>query len=207
MISDERMEAAIRSAIKDASGKKMSDAVYIFKNMVKGLLEDDTFTILPGIDKDPAPMPTPMPPPMEPIKRIEELKPVGHNAAKYSDQSRVRRSVGDIQTILAEKAPPYINVIPEGSEAEINLRKSIRIEGGDGYQGVQLCYQPPNMESGVPYPKVTFWCNEEDMDIDGAVEKMRQEAALMYRVRKTPIVTSVKAMPPLETRFAAKEQV
>lgn len=217
-------DEAIRAALKAASGKGMTAAVASAREILLDFLANEEAFSVDSPD-EPAPLPPPIVKPSEPIGRtgmahefdkvreakyqeIEELTelPSIDKSNSKSTVARKRRSLADIGVIVEKAAPGYIEVIPEGRVEPMPLIRYIMADQQAG--AVQLCYQPSKMEPGVSYPKVWFFETDENPpDVAAAIEKMKGEAAKIYRLRTGPITTTVKELGPLSTRMAAREQV
>ena len=54
---------------------------------------------------------------------------------------------------------------------------------------IQLSYRPNNNDPDIPYPKTHLFTTDESWDWEKILEKMAKDAASMYRLRTSPVVT------------------
>jgi len=201
-----KLERAVRLGLQLAKDTPMDEAVGIMIECLELVLDQNLGANSAHLGANSAPAPllaTPEPTPRPTI--IEDLVPIGepggqvpaNGSSAIADavrKVRVWRAVEDLFSIVSEKAPPSISIVPEGRTDEITLIRTL-VQVAGTYAGVTLSYRLAGVDPEVPYPKQSFWVTDENLAVEQAVDKMKSDARKMYRSRTGPIRQGIAAQP------------
>lgn len=198
-VDRKRLSLAIKLGLERASGKDLLEATQVLVEALSLVLDiSDPDPPLSEEPVDPKPKPETRPSTLPPP--IHDLAPIGEPDAR-SKRERSYYSLSDIQQIVIENSPPFIEISIDGLDQPATLNRSVsQLNADSGGGGVQLAYTHPKAEYGMPYPKATFWTTSEEVDVPSALDKIRRDASEIYRIRTTPIQT--KAPIPPANMFA-----
>ncbi len=197
-----------RQAIRDASGKPMSEAVKIIAEAILGTHgpKEEAF-IVEGPKEQPEPI-TPLFSPSEiRSKPITELAPIKPVIAPPRSVVRVRHTSETMQEAVIENTPASLDITPEGLTEQITLYRTLMVDSGNP-PSVQVAYRIKDHDPEAPYVRYFLWATDDKAwDFPAIMAKLKADAQSMYRKRTKPIMTHVQQMGPVESRLAKKESV
>ena len=102
-------------------------------------------------------------------------------------------SLADIeQKIMAETPACFDVAVGEGQT--ITLHRSL-IQGTNGMKGICLTYAPQGAPPEAPRASATFWSTELELNVAEKFNRLKDQAASLYQIRKKPIATHAPAKP------------
>ncbi len=192
-IDKPQLENVIGKAIRDASGKGFLQATKLITESVWALLEaykPETFTITDQEPEPTSPPPQPIvPKATAPITSLRSVRPPRTAIVQQQHTTEF------IQDLILKNTPEVLEFTPENTQNEAHLNRVLNVSN-DTPPSVQISYRPNNAGPEVPYPKKILFStdNLEDWNFPEIVDKMRRDAASMYRLRTQPITTTIVNM-------------
>jgi len=185
-MDNQKLKIAIRKGLQAAAGKSIEEAVetmMIYLDAYLGILEQPT----------PAHSSVPPASPVNYANPIDDLPPIDSQPIEKKDANKVR-IWWDAQTLYQKViSNTSAEIFVDVSGNKLKLLRTVQIMNGD-IDGVSLAYIPEQRGDNMPYPKESFWCSDEHVDIYKAMVKITSDAQKMYQPRKGPI----RQMIPLE---------
>lgn len=183
----------IKTALRMASGKSMDEAAAIVADaieMVSGVMED---TAPPApVVSEPISIRAEAPPPLSVV--AEPLPPPTQPAKQVNDPTKLNQLVNSMM-------PPMLEVAVNGNSLKLT-RSVIPMpmptgnEGGSPDFGIQVSYKAEGQNNPeLPFPKVSFWTTDENLDFGAAVASIQDQASKIYGFKVKPI-RAVRPAPP-----------
>lgn len=176
MVEKAKLRKFLRTGLTAAAGKSLDEATEIVASYLDLLLEEQV-----------------SPPRIEPTapklivvsdEPIAELAPIASGAPQREDKTRIWWEIQDLQNKVLKETPADMTIKIEGKELKL-LRIVQQLPGV--VSGVMLAYAPAGADSTTPIPRITFWCTDEKIQLESALEKIHKDAEMMYKPRKGPI--------------------
>lgn len=175
----------VGKAIKAASGKSFAEAQKMISEAVLGLQGTAPAEVFSIISPEPE-QPEIPPSVIRPTSRLTTLRPV----IQPPPRSIVKEvwTADQVQQLIENETPMELAFVPDGTDKEARLTRIVTVDTNKP-PTIQLSYRPNNNDPDVPFPKVHLFTTDESWDWEKILEKMRKDAAAMYRLRSTPITT------------------
>ncbi len=123
-----------------------------------------------------------------PPDRVLPMRPAGVVAKTSGSDGKPKWELYDLNQAIHQNSPPMLQITvqhPERGPVSLALERNVMT--GPGFDAVKLIYKHPACNDDMAVFE-TFWCVEEKIDMQGAMERIKKSAQAMYRPRPRNLV-------------------
>jgi hypothetical protein len=143
--------------------------------------------------------------PREALPALSDLAPITGAPSNGKAQVRIYWDIQDLQNKILSETPNELEIQVDNAGSMVKIFRTIAQDSGSGAApGVLLGYRPNDPNPKIPYPKASFWVTDEKVELTGVIEKLKREAADMYKVRVMPQTRLLADRP---VRFAVGGEI
>ena len=181
-----KVEKAIRMGLQLAAGKPLDEAVAEVMECLDLVLpqqpDNPNATAAITANNDP---PKIVPAPATSGVILTDLAPIDTPEIITTKSTKVRQywSFEDLQNKVLAEAPIEMDVMVAGRQLTLKRIVGQMVNAGSP-PGLQLGYAAGAVDQYTPYPKTSFWTNEENVDVAAAIQKIRDDAPKYYQPAK-----------------------